>query len=258
MRGGSWRLGGIFVACGLLAACSGGQRGSTELTSGTRLRIAQAAEASGNADLAAEMYGRAGIGAEGDPATQIKIADGLIRSGQMPAADEQLQQALKAKPGQVDLLRALGLLHVMSGRPEQAIVELDQVLATKQQDLRALVAKGVALDLIHNHTDAQAVYRQALVLSPDDSDIRNNMAVSMMLEGRLAEAAAMLAPLENTGARADRMKNNLGIIQAASGNANEARRLLGDSVSPETLMALTRALAKAPASAPAAATVSAR
>jgi Flp pilus assembly protein TadD len=86
------------------------------------------------------------------------------------------------------------------------------------------------------------IYRQVLAATPDDSATRNNLAVSMMLEGRTREALDTLAPLSGVEAAQPRLKTNLGILYAATGDSQRSRELLGDRVSDSDLLALTRAM----------------
>ena len=236
------------LCCAALAACSSHQQQPGELSADSRLRIAQAAEEGGDPELAAAMYGAAAASSNSDATVQLRVASGLARAGKIPQAEEALRLGLAAHPGQPDLLRAMGLVHLVGGPPEQAGSELTQVLAIRPNDVPTMVDKAVALDMSRHHAEAQQIYRQALALAPDDPEIRNNMAVSMMLEGRLAEAEAQLAPMKYSEASSERMKNNLGVIYAATGDTGEARRLLGDGISAEALTVLTRAIPKLPAS----------
>jgi Flp pilus assembly protein TadD len=248
MSGRPWRSGILpALCCAALAACSSQQHHPGDLTADARLRIAQAAEAGGDSDLAAAMYGAAATTGGSNPALQLKVATGLARNGKIALAEEALRKGLRANPGQPDLLRALGLVHVAGGKPDQAIAELDQVLSVRPRDVPAMVDKAVALDMTHHHVEAQLLYRQALAVAPDDPDVHNDLALSLMLEGRLAEATAELVPLKDAETTSGRLRNNLGVIYAAAGNPDEAQRLLGDDISPEALQILTQAIPKSPA-----------
>ena len=134
-------------------------------------------------------------------------------------------------PGQPELTRALALIDLVAGQPAQAIEGLDKVLAANPGDVRALVDKAVALDLQGQHAAAQAIYQQVLAGSPDDAAARNDLAVSLMLEGRTRQALETLAPMQDADGSPQRLKTNLGLLYAATGNAERSRQLLGDRVS---------------------------
>jgi Flp pilus assembly protein TadD len=241
----------LAAACCMLVACgqgSGSQQQkpqSADAVSATQLRIAAAAEKGGDSNLAAAMYGKVGSESSSDYKLQLKVAEGLARNGKFPEAEQALKDGLKSNPGQPDLLRALALINIILGQPEQAVVELDRVIAVRPKDSAALVNKAIALDLMKMHGDAQVLYRKALELSPGDLEISNDLAVSMMLEGRLKEAEAVLAPLQYTEAYSSRMKNNLGVIYAASGARAKAEHAVADGVSMATIETIAQALPKA-------------
>jgi Flp pilus assembly protein TadD len=55
----------------------------------------------------------------------------------------------------------------------------------------------LALDLQGQHTAAHMMYRRVLAQASDDDATRNNLAVSLMLEGRTAQALETLAPMQD-------------------------------------------------------------
>ena len=101
------------------------------------------------------------------------------------------------------------------------------MLAANPADVRALVDKAVALDLQGQHTAAQAIYRQVLATTPDDPATRNDLAMSLMLEGRTAQALETLAPMQNADTAPQRLKINLGILYAATGDRDSLATTAG-------------------------------
>ena len=232
-------------ACATLAACTSintTQR-PPALSTDARLQVAAAADASGDGELAIAMYAAAAASNPSNVALQLRCADALARYGKVAEAHRSLTEQAAANSGQPDLIRALALIDLVSGHPDRAIAGFDQVLAANPGDSRALVDKAVALDLLEQHTAAQTIYSQVLATTPDDVAARNNLAVSMMLEGKTRQALETLAPIQDADA-SPRLKVNLGILYAATGDGRRSRQMLGDSVSPGDLTALTQALAK--------------
>ena len=233
------------AACGALTACaSNDPRRQPKMSSEARLQVGEAADAAGNTDLAIAMYTAA---AQSDPANialQLRCADALARSGKIGEARQFLAERLSKRSGQPDLLRALALVDLVAGQPDQAIAGFNKVLAINPSDVATRVDMAVALDLQGQHTAAQEIYRQVLAATPNDPATRNDLAVSMMLEGRTRQALETLAPLEDSATAAPRLKVNLGILYAATGDSERSRQLLGDRASDTELLALTRALAR--------------
>jgi Flp pilus assembly protein TadD len=213
------------------------------MSADARLQVAQAAESSGDSELAISMYTAAAASEPGNIELQLRCADALARRGRVGEARKLLAERLRAQPGQSDLTRAVALIDLVAGQPAQAIAGLNEVLAANPGDERALVDKAVALDLQGQHAAAQAIYRQVLATSPNDAAARNNFALSLMLEGRTRQALETLAPMQDADGSPQRLKTNLGILYAATGNAERSRQLLGDRVSDGDVSALTRALA---------------
>jgi Flp pilus assembly protein TadD len=239
-----WLLRLAAGACITLTACTSIDRQhKPTLTTDAQLQVAEAAEAGGDSELAISMYTAAAASEPSNIALQLRCADALARNGKVTQARQMLGDRLRTNSSQPDLVRALALIDLVAGQTAQAIAGLDQVLASNPGDVRALVDKGVALDLQRQHAAAQAIYRQVLATSPDDAATRNNLAVSLMMEGRTSEALETLEPIQDANNSPSRLRGNLGILYAATGNVERSRQLLGGRVSDGDLLALTRALA---------------
>jgi Flp pilus assembly protein TadD len=230
-----------IAACASLTACgSGGHQ--PVLTTEARLQVASEADASGDSELALSMYMEAAAREPGNIELQVRCADALARSGKISQARQLLTERLRTSPGQPGLMKALALIDLITGESKPAIARLDQVLAANPADLSALVDKAVALDLQGQHAAAQAIYRDVLARAPDDPATKNDLAVSLMLEGRTAQALETLAPIQEADNLPQRLKINLGVLYAATGNLERSRQLLGDRVKDGDFSALTRAL----------------
>ena len=149
------------------------------LTTDARLQVAEAADASGDSELAISMYTEAAASEPANIALQLRCADALARYGKITQARQMLTERLRSNPGQPDLIRALALIDLVAGQPAQAIAGLDQVLAANPADIRALVDKAVALDLQGQHAAAQAIYQAGARDSrPMMRPTRNDLAMS--------------------------------------------------------------------------------
>ena len=239
-----------FILCALLAGCGtfGGQQQQSALNAESRLRVGEAAERAGDKDTAVSMYTTAAEAAPEDAQIQVQAANGLARTGKWTQARDLLLGRLKTHPRDTSLQRALAAIYVMAGQSPAAIARFDEVLAVAPADIGALVDKGVALDLQARHAEAQVLYRRALALAPEDAVISNNLALSLMMSGRLREAQAVLMPFAEADDVPERLKINLGIISAANGDTEMARRLLEGRVGDADVAALTRALLRGRAS----------
>ncbi len=234
---------GIAV-CFALAACGSlTSPRNPALTTDARLQVAEAADASGDSELASSMYMQAAASEPNNIDLQMRCADALARYGKLTQARQLLTERLRSHPGEPGLTRALALIDLVGGQPGQAIAGLDQVLAANPADTNALVDKAVALDLQGQHASAQAIYAQVLAASPNDAATRNDLAVSQMLEGQTHKALETLAPMQDTDSSPQRLKVNLGLLYAVTGDRERSRQLLGDRVSDTDVAAMAKALA---------------
>lgn len=231
-------------ACWLLAGCVAKPDGGAgaSLTATSRLDVARAAEESGDKQTAAAMYQAAANDAPGDASVQLRAAEGLARNGRLDDAQALLERRVKGGSRDEDLLRTLGAVQVMAGKPAAAVVSLSAALGQKPDDVKAVVDKAVALDILQRHEEAQGLYRQALGLMPGDAAISNDLALSLMLSGRPTEAEAVLAPFRDSPGLPERMRTNLGIVDAASGHPADAEALLGSRIGAADLASLTQAI----------------
>ena len=234
------------AACWLLAGCAGqlGDGQQPTLNADARLRVAVAAEESGDKAMAVSMYSAAAAEAPNNTATQLLCAEGLARNGKMEDAAALLSRRLKSTPHDPDVLGTLGAIQVLAGQPSQAVQTLSEVLKTKPNDVKALTNEAIALDVMRRHELAQRLYRQALAQAPGDPAISNDLALSLMLSGQPEEARRVLSPFRDMEGLPERMRINLGILDAAGGHAEEAQQLLGSRIGAADLATLTQAIGK--------------
>ncbi|HKD58389.1 MAG TPA: tetratricopeptide repeat protein [Hyphomicrobiaceae bacterium] len=227
----------------LVAACSQsrGDVGAPGLSGEAGQHVAQAAEESGDVELAGQIYAEAAAANPSDAAAQLRYADVLARGGDIAAAGDLLKSRLATVSDPLLLRDGLGSIYVVSGEPTLAVTEYDAVLAAKPNDMRALVNKGVALDLLGRHGDAQALYQKALAFAPGDATILNDMALSMLLAGHPRDAEQVVAPLRSQPDVAPRIRAGVGVVLAANGDVDGARQMAGSQATEAQLLALANA-----------------
>jgi Flp pilus assembly protein TadD len=231
--------------CALLSGCAqppGGEADKQNMNADSRLRVALAAEQSGDRDLAISMYVAAAEQAPNDAAVLQRCAEGLARSGRLDEAAALLKRHMRSGVGRPDLMLTLGSIEVLAGQPVQADATLSEVLAARPDDVKALTNRGIALDMEKRHAEAQVLYRKALALAPGDVAISNDLALSLMLWGHSDEARTVLLPFRDVANLPERVRINLGIVEAAGGDHAGAQQLLSGSVNATDLAALTQAI----------------
>jgi Flp pilus assembly protein TadD len=227
----------LLLAAGtLLAGC---QSFAPTVKTGDHLGVAQAAEESGDYGMAETIYARAASAAPSDASLQLRYADMLIKQGKISQARDLLAQHVKTVSDAQSLHGALGMLDVLQGQPAQAMVEFDSMTT---DPLRWAVNKGVALDMLGRHSEAQALYQRFLAAQPDDVVVLTDLALSLALSGRTAEANRIAAPLLDRTDLPPRVQTSLGIVQAANGDLPGAHRALGATVTDQQLLVISDAM----------------
>ncbi|MBH5396503.1 tetratricopeptide repeat protein [Bradyrhizobium sp. CNPSo 4010] len=117
---------------------------------------------------------------EVDPAMRERISQALGRD----ADEATLRDALKEQPNNIDAAIALARALLKRRCPNEALKVLDTVLLDAPSDLRILNAKAVVLDSEGRHREAQELYNQALAAEPENPMLRNNLKLSLALEGK--------------------------------------------------------------------------
>jgi len=233
----------MIVLMPVLAACGQSRSDAVppDLSGDAGQHIAQAAEDSGDLALAGQIYAEAAAANPTDAAAQLRYADVLARGGDIAAARDLLKGRLATVSDPLLLRDGLGSIYVVTGQPALAVTEYNAVLAARPDDMRALVNKGVALDLLGRHDEAQALYQKALALAPGDATILNDMALSMLLAGHPREAEQVAAPLRSQADIAPRIRTGMGVVFAANGDLDGARQMAGPQATEEQLRALANA-----------------
>ena len=144
--------------------------------------------------------------------------------------DEEQQLAaafgIQSIPVVVAFVNGQPVADFMGVRPEAEIRQwIEQLLPSPAQQL---VQEGLAME----QTDpqgAEAKYREALILVPEEAAIRIRLAAVLLLQGRLDESRTLIEHLESRGylePEAERIKSELDVRQAAAetGGVEAARK----------------------------------
>ena len=221
------RLASACLVGFLLAGCA--TDGVREPDAASRMRVAAVAESQGQMDVALAMYSAAAAREPDNAQAQIRFAAALARGGNHSQAEQILAAAALRRPNDRALLVQLGRMRLRSGQAGEALTLFDRVLAADSRSTEALDGRGVALDLIGRHPEAQESYRRAQALAPNSITIANNLGLSLLLDNRPDEARAVLEPLARRPDATDRVTANYAISLAATGDVAAARSLMGEA-----------------------------
>ena len=142
-----------------------------------------------------------------DVAAHLQLARAQRELRRFEEAATSSQQALILDPSSRDGQMELARVHIARGHAFYAIAPLEQARAAHPNDWEVASLLGVALDQVSRFDEARAAWAQALALSPENPAVLTNMAMSLSgatlqmrvnlalmigLQGRVAEAEAML------------------------------------------------------------------
>lgn len=235
------RLAAIAFCC-TLAACATTGPGPT-LGSQARLRVAQAAEQSGDYSLASSMYAEAAAEDPTNASAQLHYADALLREGKIDQARQLLTSHMHSVSDRRELQAGLAAMDILTGEPASALTQYNELLATRPNDVRWTVDKAVALDMLGRHDAAQPLYRRALQVTPNDPVVITDLALSLALSGKTGAATALVTPLRNADNLSPRVRNNIDVVLAASGKPAAAANDSGNAGIQKLAQALSGGLA---------------
>jgi Flp pilus assembly protein TadD len=232
----------LFAATGLLllAACGGEPNGLNSVDALDRpevtrslLDAAAAAEAQNDSTTAStyyrNLYAR-------DP-SNTRAAIGLMRTlreiGALDQARDVADKVTAAKLSDPALVGEVGKVRLATGQLPDAVRLLSQAAELNVQDWRARSALGVTYDRLGDSKRAADSYKAALEISPDNPAILNNYALSRAMANDLNGARDLLQRAVNSAGADVRVRQNLALIYALSGNMAQAEALTLRDLPPD-------------------------
>ncbi len=168
-----------------------------------------------------------------DPVATIAYAKSLTERGQTEQASAVLRLAALRNPESRELRAAYGKSLLGLGRYAEASEVLANAHTPDNPDWSILSAQGVAADNLGDHVTARALYQRALNLKPGNPGVMTNMALSLAMSGKRAEAIRIL---QEASARPDadaRVRQALATMLFLDGREKDAEQLFSQDLTPE-------------------------
>lgn len=212
-------------ACAQQSGPMAGSDKSAEAGSST-LRLAQATAESGDLANAARLFEKV-LSIEPDSVGALTGAgDSYAKMGQLRRAETVLLRANQLAPRDDAILAILGRVYLAQSRPNDALSHYNKALRINRHNLSAITGKGVTLDTLSQHQQAQKVYLDGLSIYPTNYILRSNYALSLALTGNSQRAGAILRELVHDPKAAPHVRDNLALVYGLAGLENEARATL--------------------------------
>jgi Flp pilus assembly protein TadD len=226
------RLITLLAAGSLLGACAQGMGGSGK---GSSVRLAERSADAGDFQTAATFYQQA---FDANPRS-VEALVGLGRSytglGQYARAEQALVEAQNRRPGDPEVLLELARTQLASGQAEAALGNLDVALRKRPRDVQIITARGIALDRLSRHAEAQETYRRGLAIDPTNFVLMSNLGLSLGLSGQTGEGITILRELVRDGAATANTRGNLALVYGLAGREREASATLAVDLSPSQI-----------------------
>jgi Flp pilus assembly protein TadD len=237
----------------LLAACqtAGVKTASTNASLDAAQRdAARQAEASFSYADAVSIYQNLYIRHPDDVEIGTGLARNLRFSGQPQNSIAVINQMIAKNGRTVPLLLELGKSYLAADQDNLAIPTLQEANSKEAGNWEVLSTLGVAYDYQADYADAREAYAQALIASPKNPSVLNNLALSQASSGDLDGAIATLQQAIDQPSAVAQTRQNLALMLALKGDPDAADRLADSNMAYYRMIA--SAAKGAPASAPAA------
>jgi Flp pilus assembly protein TadD len=192
---------------------------------GAPLRLARAARAVRDYSGAINLYKSAIAASPTDTDTQVELGETELEAGQIDDAVTQFEAIPPTSKSALGAQLGLERAYLMLSQPQKALGYADAAAILEPANIRVLIGRGVALDMLGRHAEAQTSYRGALAITPSDIAARSNLALSLAMTGQFDEAIAILTPLARAPNATPRLRQNLALVYGLKGDSSAARTL---------------------------------
>jgi Flp pilus assembly protein TadD len=180
-----------------------------------------------------------------DKGTIIYFAAALRASGQPEQAISVLEGGLAAYKSDIDIRVAYAKALSAAGRFDQAMSVVDDAINPTAPDWNALLVKGAILDQSGRNIDARAVYGQALQIAPNEAALEANLGLSYAMTNNLDQAEAHLRKALTMRGANSQVRQNLALVLGLQGRFDESRAMFAAELPADQVeanMAYIRAL----------------
>ncbi|HET9161539.1 MAG TPA: tetratricopeptide repeat protein [Caulobacteraceae bacterium] len=171
-----------------------------------------------------------------DPTDQdagVRMSAALRQLGQYDKAAETAQIVATNNPANVEAWLEIARAKVGGGHGFFAIEPARKAQALKPKDWRAPSLLGIGLEQSERYEEAEAAYRQALALSPDNPSVLANLAMMKAGQGDGDQAETLLRRAVAQPGATIQIRQDLSLILGLRGKLAEAEKLMRQDLPPE-------------------------
>src|SRR5882762_855275 len=173
-----------------------------------------------------EVYGDRYRANPKDADAALLYGQALRATGQRGQAVAVLEQATIAHPGNKALLAGYGRALADDGNFQQAFDVLSRAHSPDDPDWRILSAQGTALDQLGRYDEARQYYASALKIAPEEPSVLSNLGLSYVLSKDLPKAEETLRRAYGSADADRRVRQNLALVIGLQGRLAEAESIV--------------------------------
>jgi Flp pilus assembly protein TadD len=180
-----------------------------------------------------------------DKVTIIYYAAALRAAGQPEQAISVLEAGLTIYRNDVDIKIAYSKALTAAGRFDQAMNVADDAIDPTAPNWNALLVKGAILDQNGRNEEARTLYTQALLVAPNEASLEANMGLSFAMTNDLALAETHLRKAVSMRGANSQIRQNLALVVGLQGRFDECQAMFARELPPDQVeanMAYIRAL----------------
>jgi len=168
-----------------------------------------------------------------DSVAGVELARALRAIGQNATAAQAANRVLMLDPKNYDAMMEEARAYVADGQGFYAIDLAQRAHAMAAKDWRPMLVLGVAYEQVQREDDAQAAWREALRLSPDNPAVLSNMAMTLAAHGQADQAEPLLRRAVAQPGATLQERQNLSLVLGAEGKLAEAEKILREDLPPD-------------------------
>jgi len=188
-------------------------------------------------DATVRQYGERYEKKPKDKTTGLAYASLLRMTGRDDQALAVMRQMVIHHPKDNDVLAAYGKALAATGNFPEALSALERAQRPDHPDWRLMSARGAILDQVGKPEQAREMYRKALDIAPGEPTVLSNLGMSYILTNDLAAAETYLRKANGQNGADSRIRQNLALVVGLQGRFEEAEKIAGAELSPEDAQA---------------------
>lgn len=184
-------------------------------------------------EKATDYWAKANAEKPGDAKSAVNYARNLKAMGNKQQALVVMQEAHRINPMDREINSEYGRLALEHDQFSAAQKLLEAADDPANPDWRVISARGTVLAKQGRHGEAVPFFERALIVSPDNPSVMNNLAMAQAMEGRPGKAEELLRRASAAQPNDRRLQQNLALVLGLQGKHTEAQQVSEQALPPD-------------------------